>query len=328
MDDLNREFPDISRGEADDETGRPRENQYMMRFLREHRFNLSANFHTGYEVVNYPWDWTYDLHVDDAWYRLISREYADEAHSADPRYMMEENEGIVNGAAWYPALGTRQDYVNYYLQGREVTIELSNEKLTDSDSLESMWQKNERSLMYYMTQATYGIHGKVSSAEDGTPLEARVSIPGYDQEYSVVHSKAVHGDFYRFLKAGYYRLVISAEGYLNDTIPNVVVEDYKTTFLDVKLHSPKVGMEILTRGQGFRIWPNPARDELYIGLTSEPHGMVTVELLSIRGQLIKKEELNYTGNTLSTGLDQLEAGYYYLRLSTGDRCRVLSFVKY
>ncbi|MCD4710110.1 MAG: succinylglutamate desuccinylase/aspartoacylase family protein, partial [Bacteroidales bacterium] len=72
--DLNRNFPDPKAGEPDDTTGRALENRHMMEFLREHRFSLSANLHSGEEVVNYPWDHTPVLHADDDWYRFISRE--------------------------------------------------------------------------------------------------------------------------------------------------------------------------------------------------------------------------------------------------------------
>lgn len=85
--DLNRDFPDPGTGEADDTTGRALENRHMMQFLKSRGFNLSASIHGGEEVVNYPWDHTFNLHADDGWYRFISREYADEARSVDPGYM-------------------------------------------------------------------------------------------------------------------------------------------------------------------------------------------------------------------------------------------------
>ena len=54
--DLNRDFPEATRGEADDPTGRERETRYMMSFLKDKEFTMSANIHSGEEVVNYPWD--------------------------------------------------------------------------------------------------------------------------------------------------------------------------------------------------------------------------------------------------------------------------------
>ncbi len=234
--DLNRNFPDPSIPEPDDTTGRALENQYMMQFLRDHSFTMSANIHSGTEVVNYPWDFTYSLHVDDAWYRFISREYADEAMAVDPDYMFGwPDQGITNGAEWYVVNGGRQDYVNFYLEGREVTLELSEEFRLGSDSLEEHWNINRRSLLNYMAQCQYGIRGRISDLENGNPVEAQIYIPGHDSTYSVVHSSAEHGDFYRLIKEGVYDVVISAPGYLNDTTFGVTVTDYEATYLDIRL---------------------------------------------------------------------------------------------
>ena len=49
----------------------------MVRFMKKHHFVISANFHSGDEVVNYPWDRWQRLHADDAWFNYISRGYAD-----------------------------------------------------------------------------------------------------------------------------------------------------------------------------------------------------------------------------------------------------------
>ncbi len=70
----------------------------MMNFMKKVHPVLSANFHGGSEVVNYPWDSFSQLHPDDAWYRKISRQWADtaQAHSY-PGYMTAEENGITNG---------------------------------------------------------------------------------------------------------------------------------------------------------------------------------------------------------------------------------------
>ncbi|NJO88828.1 MAG: hypothetical protein HC831_07620 [Chloroflexia bacterium] len=123
--DLNRNYPDLESSDGQPGQGESfqQENVAMMDFLGNHNFVLSANFHGGAEVVNYPWDtwYTYEkLHADDAWYQEISHEYADTAHANSTNYMItldfEPNpSGITHGATWYAVTGGRQDYVNYYL---------------------------------------------------------------------------------------------------------------------------------------------------------------------------------------------------------------------
>ena len=170
--DLNRNFPDpLQPGVV-----QQKENVDMIAFMRSHRFVLSANFHSGAEVVNYPWDrWLTRIHADDSWFVELCRAYADTVHiySRD-NYLDGFDNGIVRGAVWYEILGGRQDFVTWELHGREVTIELDNIKLTPADSLENMWNYNYRSLLNYLSYAQFGISGRVTNSETGNPVRATI----------------------------------------------------------------------------------------------------------------------------------------------------------
>ena len=58
--DLNREFPDRVNDPVNSTVGRPVEVQHVMNWGFEHSPVLSANFHGGTVVVNYPWDSDFD----------------------------------------------------------------------------------------------------------------------------------------------------------------------------------------------------------------------------------------------------------------------------
>ena len=73
--------------------------------------------------------------------------------------MTAEDNGITNGYSWYPVYGGRQDYVNYFIHGREVTIELSDDKIPDENKLDNYWKYNYRSLLQYIEQVYTGISG-------------------------------------------------------------------------------------------------------------------------------------------------------------------------
>ncbi len=67
--DLNRNFPDPFLPHEVQE----KENKDMIKFMRKHKFVISANFHSGEEVVNYPWDrWLTKYHADNDWFYSIS----------------------------------------------------------------------------------------------------------------------------------------------------------------------------------------------------------------------------------------------------------------
>ena len=328
--DLNRNFPEAIREEADDTTGRELETRNMMLFHREKEFILSANIHSGTEVVNYPWDAKPVPHVDDDWYKFICREYADEAMAVDPLYMggWPEN-GITNGFDWYQALGTRQDYVNFYLGGREVTLELSEPYLLPATELEYHWNINQRSLLNYMSQCMYGIRGKVTDLDSDKPIRARIEIPGHDSVYSVVHSSKVHGDFYRLIKEGVYDLVVSAPGHHSDTIYDVSVTDYQATFLDIQLQPHGVSVP-QKEAPAFRVYPNPAVHSFMVQAMDIPHGTLELSLHSLDGRMIYQKTLSYSGSGIELSTQEMESGIYLLRCSSGKHTEVhrLMVIKY
>lgn len=167
---------------------------------------------------------------------MVSREYADTCHVNSPAgYMTYLNNGITNGYAWYTTAGCRQDYMNYFQQCRECTIELSDTKLLQANQLPSLWNYNYRSLLNYIEQSNYGVRGIVTDTVTGEPLKAQVFIFGHDMDSSMVFTSLPVGDYHRLLKAGTYNLTFSAPGYNPKTINNVVVTDKNTVRLDVQL---------------------------------------------------------------------------------------------
>jgi len=323
--DLNRDFPEATRGDEDDPSGREPETRHMMAFLTENEFTLLANCHSGAEVVNYPWDGKPSLHVDNDWYRFISREYADEAKAVDPDYMWSFEDGITNGWDWYEALGTRQDYVNYYLGGREVTLELSDEYLLPSEELENHWNINQRPLINYMSQCLYGIRGRVTDLETGDPLRARIFVMNHDSAYSVVHSSAQHGDYYRLIKEGLYDLIFSSPGYFDDTIHSVSVTDYQATLLDVQLQPYELPV-IPRNAPAFRIYPNPAVNSFVLEGENIPHGELELALVSLEGKLVMHEIRYYEGSAIELSTRQMKAGVYLLRCTAGNYSEVKRLV--
>jgi len=207
--DLNRNYPDPQDGPHPDGREYQPETTSMMEFMTKHHFVISANFHSGAEVVNYPWDTWSRLHADDSWFRFISREYADTVHQYSSGYLTGFDDGITNGYAWYSINGGRQDWVTYFIQGREVTIELDNSFITPVNDLDNLWNYNYRSLLNYISQALYGIHGEVTDSVTGQPLKAEIRINDHDLDSSQVFSDSLSGKFIRLINEGKYNLTNS-----------------------------------------------------------------------------------------------------------------------
>ena len=212
--DMNRNYADPHEGPHPDGNQYALETQWFMQFAQDNNFVMGANYHGGAEVMNYPWDNTYTLHADDAWWQLISHEYANLCHQVNSSYMTEYNNGVTNGAQWYMIGGGRQDYMNGYANCREETIECSDTKCPSASQMPSFWNINKNSIFAYVNQCLNGIHGVVTDAASGDPIVATITLVGHDDQYSTVKTQLPGGDYHRPVKAGTYTVKFTANGYV------------------------------------------------------------------------------------------------------------------
>ncbi len=234
--DLNRNYPDPEDGPHPDGNPWQPETIAFMDFAEDHDFVLSCNIHSGAEVCNYPWDTWYPRHADDDWWIFVCREYADTAQFYSPYgYLTDLNNGITNGYDWYTIAGGRQDYMNYFHQCREFTLELSDIKILPANQLPAFWEYNYRSFLNYIEQINYGIRGIITDSITGNPIEAEVFIDGHDIDSSWVYSSLPVGNYYRPIYAGTYEITYSAQGYFPKTKSNVIAFNRNTTYVHVQL---------------------------------------------------------------------------------------------
>lgn len=233
--DLNRNFPDPEDGPNPDGNPWQAETVVFMDFAEEHDFVMASNFHGGAEVVNYPWDTWARLAADDDWWQYVSHEYADLAQENGwPGYFSGFNDGITNGYAWYSISGGRQDYMNYFHETREMTLEISNIKLPPESQLNGFWDANYEALLAYMKQVMNGFSGVITNAVNGNPIEAEVYIEDHEIDNSQVHSNLPIGNYNRPVKAGNYDVKFSAFGYY-DEYRNITINDDENLIVNVEM---------------------------------------------------------------------------------------------
>jgi len=233
--DLNRDFPNP---EVDNHTRQP-ETIAMMNLAERQNFVLSANFHGGAEVVNYPWDCWKWRHADDEWLIWLCRQYAGTVHTYSPSdYMSGFDDGITNGWDWYDIYGGRQDYMTYFQHCREVTIEISDTKLLPEAELTAYWEYNRVALLNYMAAALTGIRGEVRYGSE--PLEVQVGIVDHEKDNSWVFSDADLGDYYRLCLPGVYDLEFSNDLFTK-VIRQISIEPGNATTVNVFIQSGSRG---------------------------------------------------------------------------------------
>lgn len=152
--DLNRNYPDPF-GTEPLNPEQP-ENTAMIAYLTNHNFRLSANLHGGSEVMNYPWDSftsSQRPHPNSEWWIEVCKRFVDTCRMySNDCFTDVRSEGYIAGGDWYVIPNGRQDYVNYYHDCREMTMELSHSKTLHSDKLPSYWSFLQNSLVNYIAE--------------------------------------------------------------------------------------------------------------------------------------------------------------------------------
>ena len=233
--DLNRNYKDYYNGDHPDGEAWALETQWTMQLAQDYLFTMSANYHGGAEVMNYPWDAVYDDHPDKAWWQLVSAEYVSNARTYSSSYMTDTySSGVTNGATWYVITGSRQDYENAYGECREITVECSSTKKPSASTMPTYWNYNHTAMLAFIEQCTKGIHGFVYDANTNEPIQGvTVTVENHDNNLSKVTSHNV-GDFHRPIKGGTYTFTFAKQGYYSQSV-QVTVADGQRVDLEIYL---------------------------------------------------------------------------------------------
>jgi carboxypeptidase D len=243
--DLNRSFPvfpldyvgTLFDGEALGDGGRPVETAHVMRWTADNSFVLSANFHGGALLVNYPYDHEPGFGSgqvaatpDDALFEEISLRYA---RANTPMFNSPHfANGISNGSDWFSIQGGMQDWNYRFASCMEVTIEVSNTKIPDASTLPEFWADNQESMLAYLESVHIGIRGLVTDRKSDAAIWASILV---DENEQPVFTDPDIGDYHRLLLPGVYRLTISAPGYIAWTESAVSVAEAGAAVVDVAL---------------------------------------------------------------------------------------------
>ncbi len=309
--DLNRNYPDPLIGNVP-MNQRPMqiETSFFVDLAEANNFVMSANFHGGTEVLNYPWDTQAELHADDEWWECISLEYVDKVKEVAPStYFDGFGNGVTNGYQWYHVDGARQDYMTYFRYGREITIELSDQKLLNASDLGEHWEYNKESLLDYMERTLHGFQGVVTDALTGEPIDgARMFIRNHDFFHSDVYSNP-QGYYARPIGIGTYDLVFSAPNYLSVEYADLnISKKHQIIRLDVTLMPEVTSIEERLQTDGFILYPNPAKNTLFLKFEKT---VTHLQLFDITGKIIRN--INAPQQEMSLDMTDLETGMYWVK---------------
>ncbi len=295
-----------------------------MNLLDTCQFVMSANFHGGSELLNYPYDTRAALHQDDAWMRYVYRKYADTVHAINAAYMTALNNGITNGYAWYQIFGSRMDYITWSKFGREVTIEASTLKLMTPSQLPNYWNWSYKSLLQLIEQCLFGINGTVVDSITKAPLKAKVFVQSHDGDSSFTVSKLPFGDYYRPIYTGTYAVDYSCPGCRTKTVSNIQVQNDRATMVNVELNC---GIGINTfhdNSNTIKIAVTPCAQGVKISFNAV---CTEAAIYDIHGGLVKQFPRRGSTEIVwdETG-KKIANGYYIIKMLQGDRILTKGFI--
>lgn len=152
--DLNRNFPDRFMGQI---TPMQPETAAIIQWSLRENFTLSANFHGGDLVANYPYDGNKQHRSgvaaptsEEEFFEALAHAYAD--NHPDMNASTRFPGGITNGAKWYVLYGGMQDWNYLNTHAKEITLEVSKVKRPHGSLLQAFWDKNHRSMIEFMKQ--------------------------------------------------------------------------------------------------------------------------------------------------------------------------------
>ncbi|VDK69815.1 unnamed protein product [Litomosoides sigmodontis] len=239
--DLNRNFPARFPSHRDISGGMFLEKETLaaIKWFRQYPFVLSANFHGGSLVANYPYDDSttgqdniYSPTADDRLFVALAYSYA-RAHSnmwkTGRRCGLDVNgdfflNGITNGALWYHVAGGMQDWQYVNTNCLEITVEMGCYKFP-----------RKRIKGFVIDQKGYPVKNAVISISQGK------NITTTDE-----------GEFWRILLPGTYTVFVSHRKYLPQ-IFNITVDEGAAKLVNVTLEQKLCGENldgVSVRGEG------------------------------------------------------------------------------
>ncbi|XP_051886320.1 carboxypeptidase M-like isoform X2 [Pristis pectinata] len=255
--DLNRNFPDVPVWDTSPPSSSSQpETEAVMNWILNETFVLSLSLHGGAVVASYPYDSRkedsksrgYSKCPDDDVFMYLAKNFS---YNHATMYFGNECEttpyfkdGITNGADWYPFRGGMQDF--NYIQGQcfELTVELSCCKNPPSYTLENFWNESQISLINFFKLVHLGVKGQVLD-HDGKPIKY-ATVKVQDRENIIPFQTNQHGEYYRLLLPGTYKLEVSATGFQTKTFPLEIldnVSNFSALVSDLRLSNNVLGSE-------------------------------------------------------------------------------------
>jgi hypothetical protein len=200
------------------ETRALRDCQYSNQFVSY------TNYHSGIEIVSYPWSYRYSPAPDKTHIEALAEVYVDNSGYTNLPYGQ-------GSQVMYLIQGSTKDF-NYGCMGSVAwSMEISLDKQPAGPNIQHYYDINKPAMLALIEHAGYGIEGTVTDAITGFPVSASVWV---GNNYPAFTDGSA-GDYHKYLVPGSYDLRFVANGYQPKVMYDVDVNSLQSTITDVQL---------------------------------------------------------------------------------------------
>jgi hypothetical protein len=208
------------------------------------RFSLGISYHSGAQCFNSVWNYDCVKPADEGifWRNRTTCNNDSGVFNEIPApngladaydtFDLPAKWGWTNGAEWYVTRGDVTDFTYYYWGMLDTTLECTATKTPDSAQISTFLAWHRQPTLNYLKKAVQGIHGLVTDAATGRPLNAMVEIQGNNIP---IFTDPDVGDYHRVLMPGTYTVTASANGYATQTRTGIRVNANSKTTLNIQL---------------------------------------------------------------------------------------------
>lgn len=192
--------------------------------ILENQFVVYTNYHSGTEVLSYPWSYRAEA----------PRDFEHINHLASVYSITSGYSGLQYGQGYnimYAINGSTKDFQYGSLGNVGWSIEISLDKQPPSSQINYYYGANKSAMLAIIDQCGWGVSGMITDSVTGEPVRASIWL----NNYYPVYTDPVVGDFHKYLTPGTYTLKVTANGYQPKTIYNVAVQSQGAAVVNVLL---------------------------------------------------------------------------------------------
>lgn len=154
----------------------------------------------------------------------------------------------------------------------------------------------------------------ISVVQEGSTLEASLNVAEYqwinvDDGNSIIPDET--NQIFNATDNGNYAVIISDNGCVDTSAY------YNVSILAVDRNN---------FSSSVRAFPNPTSGRITLDL-NDFYSNITVDVLNIRGIIVRQETYNSVDRLLEMSIDELGSGVYFIRVSTNDKSALIRIVK-